>query len=57
MYDNIEFVVACGGLSTRNFPHSKALAHKSLLPFGDVRLIDHVLGEIIKMGGRHITFV
>ena len=57
MYENIEFVIACGGLSTRNFPHSKAIAHKSLLPFGDVRLIDHVLGEIIKIGGRHITFV
>ena len=57
MYDNIEFVIACGGLSTRNFPHSKALAHKSLLPFGDVRLIDHVLGEIIQAGGRHITIV
>ena len=57
MYENIEFVVPCGGLSTRNFPHSKAIAHKSLLPFGDVRLIDHVLGEITKMGGRHITMV
>ena len=57
MYDNIEFVIACGGLSTRNFPHSKAIAHKSLLPFGDVRLIDHILHEIVKMGGRHITMV
>ena len=57
MYDNIEFVIACGGLSTRNFPHSKALAHKSLLPFGDVRLIDHVLSEIVEVGGRHVTFV
>ena len=57
MYENVEFVIACGGLSTRNFPHSKAIAHKSLLPFGDVRLIDHVLGEITQMGGRHITLV
>ena len=57
MYEDIEFVVPCGGLSTRNFPHSKAIAHKSLLPFGDIRLIDHVLGEIIKFGGRHITMV
>ena len=57
MYENIEFVLACGGLSTRNFPHSKGLAHKSLLPFGDIRLIDYVLGEIIRAGGRHITFV
>ena len=57
MYDNVEFVLACGGLSTRNFPHSKGLAHKSLLPFGDIRLIDYVLSEIIRAGGRHITFV
>ena len=57
MYETIEFVVACGGLSTRNFPHSKAIAHKSLLPFGDIRLIDHVLKEITQMGGRHITLV
>ena len=57
MYEDIEFVVACGGLSTRNFPHSKAIVHKSLLPFGDIRLIDHVLGEIIQAGGRHITMV
>ena len=57
MYENIEFVIACGGLSTRNFPHSKGIAHKCLMPFGDVRLIDHVLGEITRMGGRHITLV
>ena len=57
MYDNIEFVIACGGLSTRNFPHSKGIAHKCLMPFGDVRLIDAVLDEIIHMGGRHITLV
>lgn len=57
MYDNIEFVIACGGLSTRNFPHSKGIAHKCLMPFGDIRLIDYVLGEITRMGGRHITLV
>ena len=57
MYENIEFVVACGGLSTRNFPHSKGIVHKCLMPFGDVRLIDHVLEEITHMGGRHITLV
>lgn len=57
MYDNIEFVVACGGLSTRNFPHSKGIAHKCLMPFGDIRLIDAVLSTIIRMGGRHITLV
>lgn len=57
MYDNIEFIVACGGKSTRNFPHSKAVAHKSLMPFGDVRLIDVVLKDIVDLGAKHITLV
>ena len=57
MYDHIEFIVACGGRSTRNYPHSKAVAHKSLMPFGDVRLIDIVLKDIIDMGAKHITLV
>lgn len=57
MYDNIEFVICCGGESTRNFPHSKGIAHKSLMPFGDMRLIDYTLGDIIRMGGRHVTMV
>ncbi len=57
MYENIEFIIACGGRSTRNFPHSKGIAHKCLMPFGDIRLIDFVLKDIIKMGGRHITLV
>ena len=57
MYDKIEFIVACGGRSTRNYPHSKAVAHKSLMPFGDVRLIDIVLKDIVDMGAKHITLV
>ncbi|MGN0919510.1 MAG: sugar phosphate nucleotidyltransferase [Alphaproteobacteria bacterium] len=57
MYDGIEFVICCGGESTRNFPHSKGMPHKSLLPFGDIRLIDYVLKDIVAMGGRHITIV
>ncbi len=57
MYDNIEFVICCGGESTRNFPHSKGIPHKCLMPFGDKRLIDYVLDDIIQMGGRHITIV
>ena len=57
MYDNIEFVICCGGESTRNFPHSKGIPHKSLMPFGDMRLIDYVLKDIINIGGRHITIV
>ena len=57
MYDNIEFIVACAGKSTRNYPHSKGIAHKCLMPFGDIRLIDCVLQDIVRMGGRHITLV
>ncbi len=55
--NDIEFIIPCGGLSTRNYPHSKGIPHKSLLPFGDVRLIDQVLSDIIHIGGRHITIV
>ena len=57
MYDNVEFIVACAGKSTRNYPHSKGIAHKCLMPFGDIRLIDCVLQDIVRMGGRHITLV
>lgn len=55
--NDIEFIIPCGGKGTRNYPHSKGIPHKSLLPFGDVRLIDQVLGDIIRLGGRHITIV
>ncbi|MGN1063626.1 MAG: sugar phosphate nucleotidyltransferase [Alphaproteobacteria bacterium] len=57
MYDNIEFIIACGGRGTRNYPHSKGIPHKALLPFGDVRLIDVVLKDIVDMGARHVTLV
>ena len=55
--NDIEFIIACGGKSTRNYPHSKGLAHKSLLPFGDMRLIDKVLKDVLNIGGRHMTIV
>ncbi len=55
--NDIEFIIPCGGKSTRNYPHSKGLSHKSLLPFGNIRLIDKVLYDIIHIGGRHITIV
>lgn len=55
--NDIEFIIPCGGKSTRNYPHSKSVAHKSLLPFGDGRLIDFVLQDIIRSGGRHISIV
>ncbi len=57
MYEDIEFIIACGGKSTRNYPHSKGIPHKCLMPFGDIRLIDYVLRDIVKMGGRHVTIV
>lgn len=57
MYENIEFIIACAGKSTRNYPHSKGIAHKCLMPFGDIRLIDCVLQDIVRMGGRHVTLV
>lgn len=57
MYENIEFIIACAGKSTRNFPHSKGIAHKCLMPFGDIRLIDYVLQDVVRIGGRHITIV
>ncbi len=57
MYENIEFVICAAGECTRNYPHSRAIAHKSLLPMGDKRIIDYVLQDILKIGGRHITFV
>ncbi len=57
MLEDIEFIIPCAGKSTRNYPQSKGLAHKSLLPFGSVRLIDHVLKQIFEAGGRYITLV
>ena len=57
MYDNIEFVICAAGECSRNYPHAKAVAHKTLLPMGDKRIIDYVLKEIIGMGGHHITLV
>ncbi len=57
MLENIEFIIPCAGKSTRNYPQSKGIAHKSLLPFGSVRLIDHVLKQIFEAGGRYVTLV
>ena len=57
MYDNIEFIICAAGECTRNFPHAKGIAHKALLPMGDMRIIDYTLQDIVRMGGRHITIV
>ena len=48
MYDTFEFVICCGGESTRNYPQSKGLPHKALLPFGDKRIIDYALKNIVQ---------
>lgn len=55
--NDIEFIIPCAGLSTRNYPQSKGIPHKALLPFGSYRLIDHILKDIIIAGGKHITIV
>jgi len=55
--NDIEFIIPCAGPSTRNYPQSKGLPHKALLPFGSYRLIDHVLQDIFNCGGRNITII
>ena len=57
MYDTFEFVICCGGESTRNYPQSKGLPHKALLPFGDKRIIDYALKNIVQIGAKHVTIV
>ncbi len=57
MFENIEFVIPCGGKSLRNYPQAKGLGHKCLLPFGSMRIIDHILKQIFEIGGRNITIV
>ncbi|MDR1009410.1 MAG: hypothetical protein LBL52_04130 [Rickettsiales bacterium] len=54
---NLEFVILAAGKSTRNYPHSKGLPHKSLVPFGSRKVIDEVMRQIIVAGGKHITIV
>ena len=57
MYENIEFVICAAGECTRNYPHTNSVIHKTLLPMGDKRVIDYVLQDILRIGGKHITFV
>ncbi|MCL2439851.1 MAG: sugar phosphate nucleotidyltransferase [Alphaproteobacteria bacterium] len=54
---NLEFVILAAGKSTRNYPHSKGLPHKSLVPFGSRKVIDEIMRQIIDAGGKHITIV
>jgi dTDP-glucose pyrophosphorylase len=54
---DIEFVVLAAGKSTRNYPHSKGLPHKSLMPIGSVKIIDKIMREPIGAGIKHISIV
>ena len=55
--DNLEFVILAAGKSTRNYPHSKGIPHKSLVPFGSRKVIDFIMQQIVLAGGKHITIV
>ena len=55
--ENLEFVILAAGKSTRNYPHSKGIPHKSLVPFGSRKIIDFIMNQIILAGGKHITIV
>jgi len=55
--DDIEFVILAAGRSTRNYPHSKGIPHKSLVPFGSRKVIDHIVGEPIAAGLKRIAIV
>ncbi|MDR0367412.1 MAG: NTP transferase domain-containing protein [Rickettsiales bacterium] len=55
--DDIEFIILAAGKSTRNYPHSKGIPHKSLVPFGSRKIIDYIIREPISAGVRHITIV
>jgi UTP-glucose-1-phosphate uridylyltransferase len=53
----IEFVILAAGKATRNYPHSKGLPHKALLPIGSVKVIDKVMKEPIEAGIKNVTIV
>ena len=55
--DDLEFVILAAGKSTRNYPHSKGIPHKSLIPFGSRKVIDYIIKELISSGAKHITIV
>ena len=55
--NDLEFVILAAGKSTRNYPHSKGIPHKSLVPFGSRKVIDFIMKQIILAGGKHITIV
>lgn len=55
--NDLEFIVLAAGKSTRNYPHSKGIPHKSLIPLGSRKVIDHIIKELISSGAKHITIV
>ena len=55
--DDLEFVILAAGKSTRNYPHSKGIAHKCLMPFGSVKIIDYIMAELLSAGAKHVTIV
>ena len=55
--NDLEFVILAAGKSTRNYPHSKGIPHKSLIPLGSRKVIDHIISEMISCGAKHITIV
>ncbi len=55
--NDLEFIILAAGKSTRNYPHSKGIPHKSLIPLGSRKVIDHIIREIINAGAKHITIV
>ena len=57
MKTDLQFIVLLSGKSTRNYPHSKGLPHKAILPLGDFHCIDFIMKDIYNAGGRNITFV
>lgn len=54
---DLQFIVLLAGKSTRNYPHSKGLPHKALLPLGDFKVIDHIVQKILSAGGKDIAFI
>ncbi len=54
---DLEFVILAAGKSTRNYPHSKGIPHKCLMPFGSVKIIDYIVNQIVQAGGKFITVV
>ena len=51
--NDLEFIILAAGKSTRNYPHSKGIPHKSLIPLGSRKVIDHIIRELISSGAKY----